>query len=336
MKRRTFLKAVLASTAGAAASKILMMISRNAFAEDGSGGSANPAKLARRSYGKIGVELSLIGLGGLVIADAEQEHANKVVAKAAEKGVNYFDVAPTYGDAEAKLGPALRPYRKNIFLACKTTQRRRKDAEAELNRSLERLQVDYVDLYQLHALNDVVEDVDAAFAKGGAMEAFLEAKKSGRVRFLGFSAHSAEAALEAMDRYDFDSVLFPINIGCWHLGNFGPQVVTKARKKNVAVLAIKAGARDPWPSSQENKDSPYNSCWYRPWTEPHQIDLGLGFALDQSITAAIPPCDEALFWMTLEAAMRYKPLTTEQQEQVKTLVTQVEKPLFTFSQIPPA
>ena len=110
--------------------------------------SSNAPILPRREYGKNRIPLSIIGLGGVVVMGVEQNHANRVVAEAVERGVNYFDVAPTYGDAEVKYGPALEPYRKDIFLACKTTQRGREGAAAELKDSLSRLRTDYLDLYQ--------------------------------------------------------------------------------------------------------------------------------------------------------------------------------------------
>jgi len=142
-------------------------------------------------------------------------------------------VSPTYGDAELKLGPALEPYRKKVFLACKTGQRRREGALEELNESLRRLRTDYLDLYQLHSITDVKDDVDVVFAKGGAIEVFLEAEKQGRIRYLGFSAHSEQAALAAMDRYDFDSVLLPINFATFYKGDFGPRVIAAAKSKGM-------------------------------------------------------------------------------------------------------
>lgn len=114
-------------------------------------GPKNRANLSQREYGQTGVKLAIIGFGGIVVKDAEQQHANRIVAEAFEKGVNYFDLAPTYGDAELKLGPALEPYRKNAFLACKTTERQREGASEELKESFKRLRTDYFDLYQLHA-----------------------------------------------------------------------------------------------------------------------------------------------------------------------------------------
>ena len=109
-------------------------------------------KLPRRSLGKTGVRLSVVGFGGIVVMNETPESASQLVARAIERDINYFDVAPSYGNAEERLGPALEPYRKNVFLACKTQQRTRAGAEAELKRSLERLRTDHFDLYQFHAV----------------------------------------------------------------------------------------------------------------------------------------------------------------------------------------
>ena len=193
MNRRDFLRRAAITTAALGLDKTMQRGDATGISEPAT--SSNPALIPRREYGKTGVKLSIVGFGGIVIAGAEQEHANRVVAEAVERGVNYFDVAPTYGDAEVVLGPALEPYRKNVFLACKTTQREREGAEAELKQSLERLRTDHFDLYQLHGIMSVEKDVDIAFGKGGAMEVFIEAKKSGQVRHIGFSAHSVEAAI---------------------------------------------------------------------------------------------------------------------------------------------
>ena len=249
--------------------------------------SSNPSRIARRDFGKTGIQLSIIGMGGIVVRDSEQAHANSVVAEAVERGVNYFDVAPSYGDAEAKLGPALEPYRKDVFLACKTGQRTREGAAAELKSSLEVLRTEYFDLYQLHALLEVAKDVDAVFAKGGAMETLIEAKESGQIRHLGFSAHSVEAACAAMDRYPFDSILFPVNFATYHAGNFGPQIMEKAMSKGVARLAIKAMARQKWQlPGQEVEQKKFPKIWYQPLTDSREIDLALRFTLSQPITAA--------------------------------------------------
>ncbi len=283
---------------------------------------SNAAKLPQRAYGDTGVRLSIVGFGGIVVSGVEQDHANRVVAEAVEKGVNYFDVAPSYGDAEIKLGPALEPYRKNVFLACKTENRTRDETAAELKESLKRLRTDYLDLYQLHAISDVRKDVDAVFAKGGAMEAFVEAKKQGQVRHLGFSAHSEEAALAALDRYDFDSILFPINFATFYRGNFGPRVIEVAKSKGVARLAIKTLARQKWPKDDPTRKQ-YPKCWYQPLTDRNEAKLALYFTLSQPITAAIPPGEESLFKMAVDLAMGFRPIS---QKEVETL-RQMAQPL---------
>jgi aryl-alcohol dehydrogenase-like predicted oxidoreductase len=286
----------------------------------------NSPKLPQRAYGDTGERLSIIGFGGMVVSNIEQEQANRLVAEAIEKGVNYFDVAPSYGDVEFKLGPALEPYRKDVFLACKTQQRTKEGAAAELKDSLQRLRTDHVDLYQLHAISDVQKDVDTAFGEGGAMQAFLEAKKQGRIRYLGFSAHSEEAALAAMDRYDFDSVLFPINFATFYKGDFGPRVMEVAKSKGVARLALKALARQQWP-----KDDPmrkrYPKCWYQPLTQREEAKLALYFTLSQPITAAIPPGDETLFRMAIDLAMGFRPVS-QREKQTLQQMAQSLNPVF--------
>ena len=153
--------------------------------------------------------------------------ASNVVAEAVDRGVNYFDVAPSYGNAQERLGPALAPYRKNCFLACKTEGRKRDDSRAQLEESLRLLRTDHVDLYQFHALTKM-SDLDTVLGPGGAIETMEAAKKEGKIRFIGFSVHSAETALAAMDRYPFDTILFPVNWVLFSQANFGPQILKKS------------------------------------------------------------------------------------------------------------
>ncbi len=269
--------------------------------------------LEKRSLGKTGEKLSILGFGGIVVKDATPEEASFRVKEAIDHGVNYFDVAPTYGDAEEKLGPALHPFRKQVFLACKTTQRRKTDAAAELDRSLQRLRTDHVDLYQLHAVTTPAE-VETILGTDGALQAFLHGKKAGKLRFIGFSAHSVEAALALMDRFSFDTILFPINFRTWHAGNFGPQVLARAQERGMGILALKAMAKGPWPTGATHT-SP--KCWYEPLSQPEDALLGLRFTLSHPVTAAIPPGDEQLFKMALELGGKITPLQSEEVEEIK-------------------
>jgi predicted aldo/keto reductase-like oxidoreductase len=323
MERREFLRKGTLAAGSAVAGGVLPHADA---AESECPCASNAAKLPQRAYGNTGERLSIIGFGGIVVSRIEQEHANRVVAEAVEKGVNYLDVAPSYGDAEVQLGPALEPYRKNVFLACKTEHRTKEETTAELKESLKRLRTDYLDLYQLHAISDVRKDVDTVFAKGGAMEVFLEAKKQGQIRYLGFSAHSEEAALAAMDRYDFDSILFPINFATFYEGNFGPRVIEAAKSKGVARLALKAMARQKWPEGDPLRKQ-YSKCWYQPLTDRNEVKLGLYFTLSQSITAALPPGDESLFRMAVDLAMSFRPISQKEKETLQQMA-QSTIPIF--------
>jgi len=237
MQRRTFLK----HTSAAAA-----LLGCFPASLAGIERSRPPRQLERRSLGRTGERLSIVGFGGIVVMDATTTEAAERVAHAIDRGVNYFDVAPSYGNAEQMLGPALAPYRKQVFLACKTQKRDSTGATAELEQSLAHMRTDHFDLYQLHAVTTAA-DVDQIFAAGDALEAFVAARKAGKVRFLGFSAHSVTAALALMDRFAFDTILFPINFATWYAGNFGPQVLDVAQRKQMGILALKAMARRPWP-----------------------------------------------------------------------------------------
>ena len=306
MKRRDFIR-----TTAIAAPAISM------FSADLSGISRKPVqgKLEKRSLGRTGEMLSMIGFGGIIVMNATPEEASESVKLAIDSGINYFDVAPTYGDAEVKLGPALEPYRKNVFLACKTTQRSKNEAAAELEKSLKNLRTDHFDLYQFHAVT-TLEDVDKIFAPGGAMETFQEAKKAGKIRFIGFSAHSVEAALAMMDRYDFDTILYPVNYVTWYAGDFGAQVLERAKQKNMGILALKAMAKGPWPKDAPEK-SKYPKCWYEPLTTPEDITMGLRFTLSHPVTAALTPGDEGLFKIAMSVKDKLKPLKDKEIVAIK-------------------
>ena len=285
-----------------------------------------PGKIEKRSLGRTGEMLSMIGFGGIIVMDASPAEASEAVKLAIDKGINYFDVAPTYGDAEIKLGPALEPYRKGVFLACKTTERGRDGSRKELEKSLRNLRTDHFDLYQFHAVT-TPEDVDKIFASGGALETYLEARKEGKIRFIGFSAHSVEAAMAMMDRFEFDTILFPVNYVTWNAGNFGPQVLEKAHQKNMGILALKAMAKCPWPKGVENKE--YPKCWYEPLTTPEDIKMGLGFTLSHPVTAALTPGDARLFKTALDVSGSLKPLEDNEIQKIKEKALACE-PLFKY------
>jgi aryl-alcohol dehydrogenase-like predicted oxidoreductase len=306
MKRRDFIRAAaMAAPLISVFPPDLSMVNRN----------QKKGKIEKRSLGKTGEMLSMIGFGGIVVKDATTEAAAQVVRLAIDSGINYFDVAPSYGNAEIMLGPALEPYRKGVFLACKTTERTKVGSRAELEQSLKNLRTDHFDLYQFHSVT-TLKDVDTIHGPGGAMETFLEARKEGKIRFIGFSAHSVEAAMAMMERFNFDTILFPVNFTTWHAGNFGPQVLARAHEKKMGILALKAMARGPWPKGADR--TKYPKCWYEPLSTPEDIRMGLRFTLSHPVTAAVPPGDENLFRTALSVADSLTPLDKSEIEAIKT------------------
>jgi aryl-alcohol dehydrogenase-like predicted oxidoreductase len=285
---------------------------------------ARAQTLARREY-RDGVTLSVIGFGGIVVCGLPQKDADRIVAEAFDRGVNYFDVAPSYfdGEAETKLGPALEPFRKRSFLACKTLERDAAGARAELERSLRRLRTDHFDLYQFHAVSSL-DDVDKIVGPGGAGETFLKARAEGKVRYLGASAHDAEAAISLMDRFALDSVLFPVNFVLFREGKFGPQILAHAKKKGVARLALKTLAHTSWP---ESGHTAWAKCWYKPIDDPALAERSVRFTLSEDVTAAIPPGEEKLFRLALDCGARFRRLTSKERKDLLLTARGVD-PLF--------
>ena len=193
----------------------------------------------------------------------------------------------------------------------------------ELDRSLQRLHTDHVDLYQFHGVT-TMQEVDQILGPGGAAETFLKAREQGKVRFLGTSAHSVEAALALIDRFKLDSILFPTNFVCFAQGNFGPQVIAHAKEKGVARLALKAMAYTKWPQEGVHK---YPKPWYKPVDDPDLARQALRFTLSQEITAAVPPGEESLFRMALDYASEFQPMTASEQ-QALLATTQGVEPIF--------
>ena len=307
--------------AGILGSKALSL-SNPVYARDIKGASG---PIPKRPYGKTGDYLSIIGFGGIVVMNAEQSHANQVVRESYERGINYYDVAPSYGNAEDKLGPALEPFRKECFLACKSAKRKGDELLEEFYSSLKKLRTDYFDLYQLHAITSK-EDIEVAFGPGGAVEAIDKLKKEGKIRYLGFSAHSIEAGMAAFKYYDFNSVLFPVNYVTYYNGNFGEQLINYAVSKGAAILALKAMAKTPW---AEGETKTWKKCWYKPLDDEEEAYQGLRFSLSQPITAAVPPGEEKLYKMALDLAPKFIPLSAEEQHAVREKAKQI-KPIFTY------
>lgn len=313
MERRTFIR----NTAIGGLAVTLPAI--NSFAEV----KLLENSIPRRKLGRAEDKLSILGFGGIMLNNNSQEFANDNIARAFDNGINYYDVAPGYGTAQERMGPALKPYRDKCFLACKTTKRDKDGAENELTQSLQKLQTDHFDLYQMHALT-TVDEVNRAFAPDGAMETFLKAKQDGKIRYLGFSAHSEAAALRAMELYDFDTILFPLNFVCWHTGNFGPQVFEKAKQRNMGILALKSMALT---TLKKGEEKVYPNCWYRPVMDDETLNMAFRYTLSMDITAAVSPGEAKLFWKGVDIAKRFTPINEDEREKLLALA-KVTEPVF--------
>ncbi|NQU96194.1 MAG: aldo/keto reductase [Chloroflexi bacterium] len=164
-----------------------------------------------RRLGKTGMEVSAIGLGSAQVASSETEHAVQIIHRALELGVNYFDTARSYWDSEIILGEALRGHRENVYVSSKTEEKTRDGAWQQVHESLERLQTDYLDNCHLHGLRQG-EDLETRLGPGGALEALVEAKEQGLIRHIGCTAHLSRALVKALERFDFEIILIPMNI----------------------------------------------------------------------------------------------------------------------------
>ncbi|MDD5603317.1 MAG: aldo/keto reductase [Eubacteriales bacterium] len=279
--------------------------------------------MIRRELGNTGEKLSILGFGGILVKNEPQKEADRIVRHALDHGINYFDVAPSYGDAQDKLGPALRGSRNKIFLACKTAERTKIKAALELEDSLKKLETDHFDLYQFHGVKSV-EEAEQIFAENGAMEAVLKAKRDGKLRFIGFSAHDETAAVAMINKYDFTSVLFPVNWVCMLKGSFGHRIMEKAVDKGVARLALKALA---YTKKTQGTGKNYPKCWYTPTDDPGLAAIALRYTLSQPVTAAIPPGDFSFFDIALDAAENFKPVTEAEIAELRTLASDLD-PIF--------
>lgn len=270
--------------------------------------------MERRRLGRTGHMSTVVTFGAAGIGRVDQETADRAVETALAHGVNHVDVAPRYGEAELRLRPWMARIRSRIFLGCKTGQRTREEASAELSRSLERLGTDRLDLYQLHAVGKLHE-LDQCTAPGGALEALVEAREAGRVRWLGITGHTHDAPrthLEALRRFDFDTVMFPLNFVLWADPRYredAQALLEECRRRDVGVHIIKTVARDPWGDRPRT-----HTTWYEPFTDQAIIDQAVAFVLSRPVTTLCSVGDVSVLPKVLDAAERQQPITGPDEE----------------------
>ena len=245
------------------------------------------------------MEIGAVGFGGIVASGERPEDCARYVSYAIERGVNYFDVAPSYGDAQEILSPALAPYRKNAYLACKSTVRH-SGIKDELHNSLKILKTDYFDVYQLHGLG-TMEDAGAVFAKDGAMEVLVRAKEAGYIRNIGFSAHNEDVAIHMLANYDFATVLFPIN---WALNmgkKFGDRLLEVCRCKNTGILAMKTLAKGPWTENDAEEQKKFPKAWYKSIFDDDALGkAAIKYSLAKGAHTILPPGNFGQFSFVVE------------------------------------
>jgi len=281
--------------------------------------------MQERKLGKTGHRSSVVTFGAAALWNVSQAEADAAIELAVEHGVNHFDVAPTYGKAERLLGPWMEKNHKKIFLASKTRDRSKTKAWESIKRSLESLGVDYFDLYQFHGVNDL-ETLNVILGNRGALEAVLEAKEQGLVRHIGITGHRPFVQVEGLNRFDFDTVQFPINrVVAANANDFTDfaLLLELAQEKDVGTIGIKTIAKRPWEAIMHTY-----STWYEPFDEQAEIDKSLWFALSQDITMATLPADLRLWSPVIDAAERFIPLDLQEQEKIVSEVKDY-KPLYT-------
>ena len=263
-----------------------------------------------RTLGRTGYKPSAIVYGGIVsakhfggatIPGDGQALSDHHVEWAIAHGINYFDVAPSYGDAQKFLGNSLRPYRKDVYLACKTKERTKEGAEREIKESMELLHTDHFDVYQLHEVSSVA-DIESAFAPGGCMELLTQLKKEGVIRQLGFSAHSEDAALRALELYDYDTILFPVNWLMNKSKGMGDRILKAVKERNMGVIGMKAFVERAWASDEEQANSQFPKSWCKPFDIDDE-DCGMAcmrYALKLGADVLVPPGNFQSFRFAVE------------------------------------
>ena len=269
--------------------------------------------MEHRRLGRLGRMNSVLIFGGAALSEVSEDEADRAISLALEAGVDHFDTAADYGDSELHHGRWMPDIRAGIFLSTKTGERDKDAARSQIEDSLERLRVDFVDLLQLHAVNDL-EDLDRATRSGGSLEAAVEARDEGLIKAIGITGHGHEAPathLEALRRYPFDTVLTPWNYVLSTDEGYRQDfeaLVEEVKRQDAGLMTIKTVSRRNWPEGDPLKDQKY-ATWYEPFEEQEYIDAAVSFVLAREEITGIPMVgDVGLIAAMIEAERRRMPL----------------------------
>ena len=280
-----------------------------------------------RRFGRTGHMSTIAIFGAAAFYQISQEEADKVMELIIEAGVNHIDVAPGYGEAEIRIGPWMPRERQRFFLGCKTMQRTSEGAWNEMQVSLQRLQTETFDLYQCHAIT-TMEELDAITMKGGAVEAIIKAREEGLTKYIGITGHGVNAPqiyLEALRRFDFDSVLFPLNfvqMANPEFRKYAEELVATCKAKDVGTMVIKSITKGPWGEKQHSA-----TTWYEPFHQMDDIQKGVNFALSYEVSGICTAGDTRVLPLVLKACENFRQLSEVEMEEMIESGKQYE-PLF--------
>lgn len=281
-----------------------------------------------RRFGRTGHMSTVAIFGAAALSGVSQEEADRAMEQIIEAGVTHIDVARSYGDAELRIGPWMPRERGRFFLGSKTTERTREGAWKELQETLQRLQIETLDLYQCHAVT-TMEELDKLTMKGGALETMVKARDEGLTKYLGITGHGVDAPkiyLEALRRFDFDSVLFPLNfvqMGNPEYRKYAEELIAVCKAKDVGTMIIKHVTKGPW------GDKPHTATtWYEPFDKMEEIQKGVNFALSYDVTGICTPGDTRVLPLVLKACENFRRLNQDEiEEMIKS--GELYEPLFT-------
>lgn len=281
-----------------------------------------------RRFGRTGHMSTVAIFGAAAFWQIEQADADKVMERVIEAGINHIDIAPSYGQAEIRVGPWMPRERERFFLGCKTMERTKDGAWRELHESLNRLQTETFDLYQCHAITSM-EELDAITMKGGALEALVEARQRGVIRYIGITGHGVDAPriyLEALRRFDFDSVLFPLNFIQMAIPAYRQQaeaLIAECQARDVGMMIIKTITKAPWGDRRHTA-----TTWYEPFNEMYMIQRAVNFGLSYPVTGLCTAGDTRILPLVMKACENFMQLNDLEREQMIQSAQEYE-PLFT-------
>jgi aryl-alcohol dehydrogenase-like predicted oxidoreductase len=269
--------------------------------------------IRKQMFGRTGHESTVTIFGAAALARVDQSVADQTLDLLLEYGINHIDTAASYGDAELRIGPWMAKHRNHFFLATKTGERTYEKAKEEIHRSLERMRTDHIDLIQLHNLGHP-DDWDIAMGPGGALEAAIEAREQGIVRFIGVTGHGLNIAAmhrRSLMRFDFDAVLLPFNYPLMQDAKYAAdfeRLIALCQERNVAVQTIKAITRGPWGSLERT-----HSTWYQPLTEQEDIDKAVHWVIGRPGLFLNTVGDVTLLPKVFDAASRFQSRPTDEE-----------------------